>query len=168
MSENEFVEPVLEEDFMRPVLVYGFNWASKDCRTAAGLPNEAVARRKPYEGEQIQRLGVTGKFGMELHLKTTVTMRITKTRVKCPPEADLDLAINNLIKFAAMHCAEYFAQPGNTIGASTYPEETSGIFVGVLWNGQVIRMTFRAATYLDRPQEDPYNPRDPMEPLSEF
>lgn len=162
---DESTQPVLDQDFMRPVLAYGFRWAAKDCLVASGLPNEPVARRKPYEGEQIQRLGITGKYGMELYIKTTVTMRLSKARGKCSEPTDLDLAIGHLIKSASLHCADYFAKPGQTIGACNYPEEKSGIFVGILWNGQIIKMTFRAATYLDRPQEDPINPRDPMDPF---
>lgn len=164
---DESTQPVLDQEFMRQVIAYGFRWATKDCVDASGLPSAPVASRKPYEGEQIQRLGITGKYGMELHLKTTVTMRITKARGKCKEAIDLDLAIGHLIKTAALYCSEYFSTPGQTIGASNYPNEKSGIFVGILWNGQIIRMTFRAATYLDRPQDDPIYPRDPMEPFTE-
>lgn len=164
---SEFSETVLEREFMQPVLAYGFRWATKDCVEISGLPDNPVASRRPYEGEQIQRLGIMGKLAMELHLKTTVTMCITKARKKREEPSDLNAALAQLIKLASAHGAEHFAQPGETVGGYSYPAENSKTFVGLFWKGSIIKMSFRAVTYLDYAQPDPYNPRDPMEPFAE-
>ncbi|MBX9693750.1 MAG: hypothetical protein K2Z81_15280 [Cyanobacteria bacterium] len=164
MSE-EFTEPVVDPGKMYSTLVDGFRSAAKNCLAVSGLPSEPVPRRKPYEGQRIDPLGITGKFGMDLHLKSIVTMRLSKARGKCPDTTDFDLAIEQLIKAASLHCSEYFASPGRTLGACNYPDEKSGIFVGILWNGQIIKMIFRAETFLEYREKDPY-PRDPMDPYS--
>lgn len=167
MSEEcKSTQSLLEQDFMLPILAYGFRWAVKDCLKAAGLPDNPVTRVQPYEGEQFQRLDVEFRHREEVCLTTTVTMRVSKARSKCSGVSDFDAAVRELYETVSLEFAEYFATPGNTIGACNYPDEKSNKFVGIRWNGLIIKMTFRAETGTQARLPEA-NPRDPMEPFSE-
>jgi|GEM_PF-3865275 len=159
---EEFSEPTLELEAMASRLKDAFRWAAKNCIEATGLPEYPIVRNSPYEGEQELPMYIKYRGG-GLYVKGSVTMRISKARKKRDEPSDFDTAIAQLNSMAAQNCAPYFVQAGNTIGACNYPAENAKHFVGLYWNDYIIKMAFRASTFVG-PWTEPDFPYDPMDP----